>query len=436
MRIFAKSPAKSPAPPAPRAATGPVQDPPFLDPEPPPWAARGFAWLLLSLFGVAVLAALIVRVPETIAGRFILVPVQGADPVRALRRGQVTAVHTEEGAAVAAGATLFVLRSEPVGDRAAELGTLRAQLAGADDAERNARTEYEARRAADAEAADALRARVASLARAIEIKRGQHRLAAQAVERYRTGYQGGTVSEDELTARQLEEGRLAEELETATNDRAQAAASLETLRHERAARDAAWHEQARGLAETRETARIRAAALEREVGGTRGSDLAVAAPCAGSVLRLAVRSAGAVVQEGETLAEVACAHRALQAELTVPSLGVARMREGQRVKLLYDAFPFQRYGTRTGVVRWVSPAGASPVASGASGAAGAASAAPEFRALVAVRDTSVRVDGVPRALLAGMGGEARVVVGRRTLASYAFEPIRQLRESLADAEAP
>jgi hypothetical protein len=29
-----------------------------------------------------------------------------------------------------------------------------------------------------------------------------------------------------------------------------------------------------------------------------------------------------------------------------------------------------------------------------------------------------------------MGGEARVVVGRRTMIEYAFEPIRQLRENM------
>jgi hypothetical protein len=34
-----------------------------------------------------------------------------------------------------------------------------------------------------------------------------------------------------------------------------------------------------------------------------------------------------------------------------------------------------------------------------------------------------------------MGGRAEVVVGRRALITYAFEPIRQLRESLADAPA-
>jgi hypothetical protein len=29
-----------------------------------------------------------------------------------------------------------------------------------------------------------------------------------------------------------------------------------------------------------------------------------------------------------------------------------------------------------------------------------------------------------------MGGEASVIVGRRSLASYAFEPLRQMRDAL------
>jgi hypothetical protein len=35
-----------------------------------------------------------------------------------------------------------------------------------------------------------------------------------------------------------------------------------------------------------------------------------------------------------------------------------------------------------------------------------------------------------------MGGRADVVVGRRSLVSYAFEPVRMLRESLAERAAP
>ncbi len=114
----------------------------------------------------------------------------------------------------------------------------------------------------------------------------------------------------------------------------------------------------------------------------------------------------------------------LQGELQVPESGLARLRPGLGVKLLYDAFPYQRYGVRYGTVRWVGLDSVGEIVAGREHGA--------FRALIDLADTAIRVDGQPRALLAGMGGEARVVVGRRSLASYALEPIHQLRESVAE----
>jgi multidrug efflux pump subunit AcrA (membrane-fusion protein) len=148
--------------------------------------------------------------------------------------------------------------------------------------------------------------------------------------------------------------------------------------------------------------------------------LVVSAPCAGTVLRLRVGSPGAIVREGEILSELACAGHRLEAEFTLPQSGVPMVRAGQQVKLRFDAFPYQRFGVHFGTVRWLGPAGMQ----------GSDSTA--FRALVDLRGDSIRVRGQPRPLLAGMGGMADVVVGRRSLVSYAVEPIRALRENLAE----
>jgi hypothetical protein len=68
-------------------------------------------------------------------------------------------------------------------------------------------------------------------------------------------------------------------------------------------------------------------------------------------------------------------------------------------------------------VRWVSPA----------------SIGDNFRAFADIEDETIILQGERRSLTAGMGGRADVVVGRRSLITYAFEPLRQLRESFADA---
>src|SRR5690242_4382124 len=113
-----------------------MDDATLLAAEPPHWAARGLAYLLLSGFAAALAAAALVRVPESVDGRFVLVPVGGTDPVRAPRAGVVTMVGAAEGRTVAHGEALFHIRSEAIGDRWAELQTLRMRVAGAAESER------------------------------------------------------------------------------------------------------------------------------------------------------------------------------------------------------------------------------------------------------------------------------------------------------------
>jgi multidrug efflux pump subunit AcrA (membrane-fusion protein) len=112
---------------------------------------------------------------------------------------------------------------------------------------------------------------------------------------------------------------------------------------------------------------------------------------------------------------------------------VARVRAGQGAKLLYDAFPYQRFGVKYGRVRWVGQATVTTAPARAAGADGMPRETDgvEFRALIDATDSTIVVRGEPRPLLAGMRGRARVVTGRRSLISYAFEPIRQLRENLS-----
>lgn len=409
---------------APYTADG--DDPPFLSTDPPPWAARALAWLVVGIVATATLAAFFVRVPETVVGRFLLVPVQGTDPVRAPRRGQVSAVRVAEGDVVARGTPLFVVRSDPVGDLSAELTSLRSQLRGLDEAERNAREQYEGRRRADAQNGAMLEAQRVSLEQTIASKREQRKLAAGLAATFRTGRDHGSVSDDEYTSRELEVARFADEQARAEAERTQTVGAIARLRHEMEARDAEYRETARRLAEDRERAGIRVAALEQELAHATGNEQVIVAPCAGTVIRLRVRAPGAVVQEGESVSEMDCTHQGLQAELAVPQSGVGRLHAGQPVRLLYDAFPYQRFGVRRGRLRWVSPASSPTLPAGA----GDGAAESGFRALVALEDSAIRVDGRARPLLAGMAGQARVVVSRRTLVSYAFEPIRQLRESL------
>ena len=61
----------------------------FLDLAPPHWAARGLAWALITVFVLGALASVAITMPEKVTAQFVLVPVRGADPVKAMRGGVV-----------------------------------------------------------------------------------------------------------------------------------------------------------------------------------------------------------------------------------------------------------------------------------------------------------------------------------------------------------
>src|SRR4026209_791482 len=83
--------------------------------EPPSWIIRGTAWLLIAAFLCGLLLALVMRLPETVDCRFVLIPATGADPIQSPRQAIISRVVVEEGQPVKAGDELFVLRSDEIG---------------------------------------------------------------------------------------------------------------------------------------------------------------------------------------------------------------------------------------------------------------------------------------------------------------------------------
>jgi membrane fusion protein len=392
---------------------------PFLEKDPPHWAARGLAYVVILLFAAAFAVAVLLRIPETVSSPFTLVPIRGTDAVRALRGGVVAEIRVSEGQPVHKGAAAFVIRSQEVGDRYSELQTLRNQLQNDVESLANARTKNESRRRTDLEEGRRLKAHLATVQQILALKQEQLVVAKEQLRRSKILVDQGIGSWMEHSGYEMRVNQTAVELQQMATDQRDTQTAIQKLQDDSQARDVEFRELERSLKETDDKSRIRIKALMGDPAGGIGSELRVDAPCSGTVLRLQARRAGAVVREGDVLCELACSGEQLQAELTVPQSGLALIRLGQPVKLLYDAFPYQRYGVRHGTVRWTSPASV------------LVNEKPSFRVFVDLPDETVRVDGKPRPLMAGMGGTARVIVGRRSLISYAFEPLRQLRENMA-----
>lgn len=395
----------------------------FLDPAPAPWAARALATLLIGLAVAALVGSALVRVPETVTASFELVPIHGADPVRAPRAGALREVRVVEGETLAAGQTIFVLGSDLQSDRRSGLRGAESRRDGAREALRLLEAERVSQEKADAAEIESLERQLADLDARIALARDALRITLDVLARYDRLVAQDLVSRTQQATYELDVTERRAELQELEGRRAALSSSLEALRNQREARAAAAAAGRRKLADELREAEIEIEGLHGGLASVAEGELAIQAPCEGTLLSLAVGTAGSFVAEGNTLAEVACADRPLRARLAVPPSGVARLEPGLGVKLLYDAFPYERYGVRLATLEWVGPASVERAG------------VRIFPALARVQDAGISVDGRLRPFRAGMGGRAVIVVGRRSLLSMAFEPLRRLREATRDAPA-
>jgi len=396
----------------------PNAHPPFMQDSPPLWAARALSTVLLALFVVAIVALFVVRVPETVIASFILTPVRDADPIKALHPGIVSQVNVVEAQVVREHDLLFVVASELVGDRMSERRTVDARLAGGNNRQANEKVKYENQQRADEQERQRLEQRLVALQRQADVKQRELSLTEDISSRRTREFDQGVLSAVDANRAKLEVEKLAGELEVIRAAMVDARNAMARITFEMASRTAAYAETERAIGEELTTYKARKGVLDQDRLRD-GNTLSVEAPCAGTVVTLHVRNPGTVVDEGDPLAQLVCAGQPLQAELQLPERGLALVHIGQPVKLLYDAFPYERYGVQYGTLTWLSPASS------------AGPRGPAFRAFAELGADTVGVQGTPRSVLPGMTGRAAVVVGQRTLVSYALEPLRQMRESLS-----
>jgi membrane fusion protein len=154
--------------------------------------------------------------------------------------------------------------------------------------------------------------------------------------------------------------------------------------------------------------------------------LVVRAPQAGTVSAV-LAEPGQSVSPASALASLVPQGATLQAHLYAPSSAVGFVRPTMPVQLRFEAFPYQRYGHWPGRVVEVSRVPLAPselsalaLPAQASVANAAAAGEPLFRITVALDE---RRGAEPMPLVAGMRFAADVLLERRRLVEWLFEPL-------------
>ncbi len=373
--------------------------------EPPPWVIRTAAWVLVGAFLFALLIAIVMRLPESVHCPFVLIPATGADPIQAPRQATISRVEVEEGQPVKAGEELFVLRSDEIRGWDTQFRTLNEDLRAKEESLKQYETAYVAQ-------LEIKKAEIEQAKSEVQFRENHAKTSRELVTRMEKLARQGGESEIDLIKLKLDLAGSQKDLSVAQRTLQQGTLDRERMETE--------HARQRGEQRSEiEKLKMRTGALQKDLESTHQNLLMVRSPYEGVVISMDQRTVGSFVQQGQVLCQLAPKDAKPRARMTLTEAGLPKLAVAQRIRYFFEAFPYQRYGAVTGKLDWISPSTVTTTDGS------------RFVALGSLDriEISARA-GQVLPLRVGMRGQAHIIVGGRTLIEYAFEPIRQLRESM------
>lgn len=382
-----------------------------------------WVWTLLSLLLAGALVVLLVfghyTRRESVSGQ--LVPSAGLVSLTATNAGSVTRVWVHEGQSVHQGDPLAEISSD---QDSAALGDTHA-LVGQQLAlqRQHLQQDLQTQQLLTQQQASALRAKI-TLLKAQQLQMAgqlelQHRQAASAqalLERIQPLASKGFVS-----AFQIEQQRSAmldaqAQYKTLTRQALDLRQQIDTAEAQ--------------LAQLPLDASTRRSATERQVADVSQSmaqnemqrAVVLRAPRDGVVSAVLLKE-GQMVAAGQSLLSELPAGSTLQAQLLVPSRAIGFIAPGSRVVLRYQAFPYQKFGQQYGKVADISRSALSPSEVAAVLGRATRQSEPLYRLQVTLESQHVMAYGKPEPVKPGMALDADILMERRSLIEWVFEPL-------------
>jgi len=362
----------------------------------------------------------------------VLVPDRGLVRIVPPVAGTLTLLAVHEGQVVRAGELLATMRVDaPSLNGASQRGlqqTFDTRLRSLDEAARQAAVLKQARERALAERIEALQRELVQVDAQAALQ--QQRLAlkpntSSALAEQALGRLESLGGEHFVSSAQVQ--AKAEDVLGLKADGAALARQRQSLQREGAALEADRREvplqTAQRLGEIeRDRAEIAEGAARADAQAA-VRQLEVRAPADGVISAL-LAGAGQSITADAALATLTPAGAQLQAQLLAPSSALGFLRPQQRVLLRLQAFPYQKFGLQAGTVLQVAqaPLQLSELAT-LPMVAGKGSTEPLYRVTVTLDRQTVAVGEQALALLPGMQLDADVMLEKRRLIEWLFEPL-------------
>ena len=336
---------------------------------------------------------------------------------------KIDAVHVQEGQRVAQGTPLVTISMTQGQDEggegiASQLTQLDKQFQEISEqkalASELSQSEIEAliaKRTSVADQLESLQRQQILMASQISISEEQQSRAVRLMKQGASTKQEVEEKQASTLARKLEREVLAERIITQRE-------LLKTLESEIASRKIAAQQSSSQLSERMANIAEQRASLKRM------DKLVMTAPVEGIVGDVTVR-AGQRASANAAIVSVVPQNSKLEVQLFAPSSAVGFVRPGQQVRLMFDAFPYQKYGTGIGTVTWVSS-----VPTEFTGMAqNAANAEPVFRIRVSIDREQFERQELQTRLRSGMTLSANLILANRSLWEVFFDPILRVLRS-------
>ena len=383
----------------------------------PLWVATGFVVLVAAaVFGFLFLGDYTRK--ARVSG--YLAPDRGVIRLVAPQAATVLESRAVEGVLVRAGDVLYVLavgQSSAVGDTQAaiesSLATREQSLRGTAEQQ----TQLEAVRLAALERQiEGMQRELAPMAAEAGLQRQRQALAEQALAQYEAYRDQNFVSDAQVRSRAEELFGVKAQVHALERQRAGHLRQIAALQAER--RELPLRRRAAQGEIERDVALLAQQSAENAA----RQKVVVRAPQEGRITAV-VAQVGQSVAAAAALASVIPSETRLEAQLFAPSSAIGFVRPDQPVMLRYQAFPYQKFGHQAGRVTHVSRAPLQAAELAGLPLATAGSAEPLYRITVRLDRQSVEAYGQAQPLVPGMQLDADVVLDRRLLIEWIFEPV-------------
>ena len=379
-----------------------------------------------ALIAVALVGALLIEARYTrkahIAG--YLTPDKGVLRVASPQLGTVLERRVSEGQAVRQGDILFVLSTDRATLGADTQAAVQSQLGERERSLQAAARQQisleQAQRSNFGKQIDVLRREMAQLDVEAELQTQRLSLAQQAQARVEGLRADNFISQAQVQARSEEALNVKAQIQALARQRLAKQREVAVLDAQR--RELPLRGQTQQGEIGRDLARLAQEAAENEA----RRQVVIRAPQDGVITAL-LGDVGQTVQANAALLSLLPQGAKLQAQLFAPSSAIGFLKPNQTVQLRYQAFPYQKFGHHEARVLLVSR---TPLQSADLAALPLpesvktnAAAEPMYRITVALNEQSVRAYGQDQALAAGMQIDADVLLDRRRLIEWIFEPL-------------